>query len=434
MDTILVSDENYIMDIKEFNDEISSLYNEYKSLMESLELEDSDWEDYSPRHSGYIPEWEATQHMAEDEADELFSFFNETITSLLLQDRIEDVLIELISFFYATQDADIDDPYNNLGDSANDYFLEKLNGYFDYCIKKINITKIADERILNSINFFFKYFETEQQECYKDIKIFENLLVLLIEKIDGTENLLPLNKITSINIKYCPVLAITIEDKLGNNDAWIEQAHLNLFGDTKIGEKLLNYYSDKDIQEYYVVATKLFDNNKRFWAKYLHDKIDYRLDKTLYTNIFYQLVIDENKIEYYNKVKTFLTTEDYNKLIEEKKHNKTFLVAIFEADNKYSEIKNIVEQNLDFWDYEKLISPILNVYPLFCFEGIKEKATKIIERERGREAYIRIASLLKLAKKITGYESQVQNLVEQLYNNKPNLPALKSEFKIAGLM
>jgi hypothetical protein len=183
-----------------------------------------------------------------------------------------------------------------------------------------------------------------------------------------------------------------------------------------------------------VVATKLFDNNKRFWAKYLHDKIDYRLDKTLYTNIFYQLVIDENKIEYYNKVKTFLTTEDYNKLIEEKKHNKTFLVAIFEADNKYSEIKNIVEQNLDFWDYEKLISPILNVYPLFCFEGIKEKATKIIERERGREAYIRIASLLKLAKKITGYESQVQNLVEQLYNNKPNLPALKSEFKIAGLM
>lgn len=434
IDSIPVSNEKYIEDYNEFKNEIKSLYDEYKSMMESVDLENPNWEDYTPRHSGYIKDWEAEQHMAEDEADELFGFFNENITSLLLQHRIEDLFMELISFFYAAKDAEIDDPYYNLGDPPNEYFLDKLEGYLDYSIKKANITKIANERILNTIKLFFKYFENVKQNNLDDIKLFENLLVLLVNKIDSKKYISPLNKLTSIDTEHFPLLAINIEEKLGNDEAWINQAYQNLFSNTKIGEKLLHYYSHKDIKEYYVVATKLFNNDKTYWAKFLHDKIDRKIDKALYTNIFYQLIIDDRKIDHYNKIKGFLTTEDYGKLIETLNYDKSFLVEIYESDKKYEEIKQIVEQNSDSWDYEKLISPILNEYPLFCFENIQEKVTKSRETERGRDAYSRIASLLNLAKKITEYQSQTQELIMKLYNDKPNLPALKAEFSNAGLL
>ena len=52
-----------------------------------------------------------------------------------------------------------------------------------------------------------------------------------------------------------------------------------------------------------------------------------------------------------------------------------------------------------------------------------------IEKQRGRDAYSTIASWLTQAKKIVKFESQTRDLIKNLYNHKPNLPALKDEFK-----
>lgn len=42
-----------------------------KADLESIEINEPDWEDYVPRHSGYIPEYEAMEHLAEDEIAEV---------------------------------------------------------------------------------------------------------------------------------------------------------------------------------------------------------------------------------------------------------------------------------------------------------------------------------------------------------------------------
>lgn len=41
--------------------------------LQSIDLNEPDWEDYVPRHSSYIPEYEAMEHMAEDQINEIIA-------------------------------------------------------------------------------------------------------------------------------------------------------------------------------------------------------------------------------------------------------------------------------------------------------------------------------------------------------------------------
>lgn len=121
-------------------------------------------------------------------------------------------------------------------------------------------------------------------------------------------------------------------------------------------------------------------------------------------------------------------------MLEKHIYSKPFIVKILEDENRYSDIKQLVTDNIDSWDFNELISPILEEYPDFCFETIKNKALKTITTQRGRVVYERIAEWIKLAKLIPAYENLTRELIIKLYNNKPSLPALKDEFKIAGLV
>ncbi len=71
----------------------------------------------------------------------------------------------------------------------------------------------------------------------------------------------------------------------------------------------------------------------------------------------------------------------------------------------------------------------------------KEKTDKERKREeeeyaklRSRGTYGEIASMLKNAKKIEGIDESIRKLTLELYNHKPNLPALKDEFRKAALV
>jgi len=163
--------------------------------------------------------------------------------------------------------------------------------------------------------------------------------------------------------------------------------------------------------------------------------MDITLDKELYFNVFYQLTADEHKIDYYRKIKSLLSSEGLEELIKEVKYNEVFIVEIYEEEKDFEKIKTLVQQNPESWDFERLISPILSIYPGFCFKLIEDKATHALQSgERGRRLYQRIASWLSLAKQIPAQETATQALCIKLYNHKPNLPALRDEFRKAGLV
>ena len=94
----------------------------------------------------------------------------------------------------------------------------------------------------------------------------------------------------------------------------------------------------------------------------------------------------------------------------------------------------MVEQNPGDWQYAEVITPILTIYPEFCFRHIKNKAESTLQNNRGRSVYERVVSWLKLTQHIPGFEIEKRDLIRTLYNYKPNLPALKDEMHKAGLV
>ncbi|MBE9510250.1 MAG: hypothetical protein IMY71_05175 [Bacteroidetes bacterium] len=125
------------------------------------------------------------------------------------------------------------------------------------------------------------------------------------------------------------------------------------------------------------------------------------VDEKLYKDVFFELTVKDNKIVFYRKIKNLLSTAEKQELLEKHIYNKPFIVKILEDENRYSDIKQLVTDNIDSWDFNKLISPILEEYPDFCFETIKNKALKTITTQRGRVAYERIAEWINLAKIIS---------------------------------
>ena len=422
-------DNKDLMSFADFKSNIEENYEENKEMMESLDLEETDWENYTPRHSGYIEEWEASQHMAEDEADELFEFFEPHLVTLLLQNNIEEIFVELISFYFAAKDAEINDPYENLGD---EYFIYSYKDFVENITEKISHATISDVKIINTITLFFKYFEQQEKEKHSRIKPFEQLLILLIEKIDNYELLLPYEKLTSIDSINCPVLSVNIDEKLGNNDAWLEKSHQTMLADNEIGQKLLDYYLKEDFLEYLNVAKKLFKHDKDHWANIISKNIKLSDDKEFYKNIHKHLCIHNNKIINYLNIRLLLTHSEKEALHNEI-YSEVYRVKIYEVEKDYKKIKKLVENDINSWNFNEIIEPILNIYPEFCFKLIEKKCYKKIQKERGRDVYIKIASWLVQAKKITSFKSQTLKLINNLYNHKPNLPALKDEFRKNGL-
>ncbi|MEA3497187.1 MAG: hypothetical protein U9R42_14260, partial [Bacteroidota bacterium] len=247
----------------EFAELVKDSFDEYISDMESLNMEDTDWENYVAPHSGYIPEWEAVQYMAEQEADELFDGLKEYFISLLFKNKLESLLAELLAFHFASKEADINDPYCNLGDPANDYFVEMQKSFVDYAIEKISIASIKDSILINSIKLFFKYFETEKKDSIEDIKTFEGLLLALLNSIDNKENIKQLSNITKINKKYFPRYSLRLEKRLGNKISWLEHAKRFYLLDEKVGNEFLEHYYKEDIGKYVSTAKELFHKDKR---------------------------------------------------------------------------------------------------------------------------------------------------------------------------
>jgi len=62
------------------------------------------------------------------------------------------------------------------------------------------------------------------------------------------------------------------------------------------------------------------------------------------------------------------------------------------------------------------------------------KIQKLLKSERGRHSYQRIVEWLKLADRIPGFKAENRLFARELYQHKPNLPALKDELRKGGLV
>jgi len=418
---------------KSFLKQISETQEQYVENFESVDLMNPDWDNYNTPHSGYIEEWEQYQQASEQEFEQFFEYFKSVTIDLLIQQNICDFIASLSGLYEACLNAEIEDEVGSFED-VNQYLIEEHTRIMSELIEKINLSAISNQKVNFAIQLFFNYCDTEYPGNPSYPEYFEPLIIALADISDQPAEILSFVDASKVERVAVPQLILLLNKNAGNSTEWLQSAQQYYLGDKEVARQLLDYYFENDKDAFVKTANELFNNDNYSWAKFLSDKMDTQLDEELYKKVFFRLTIDEKQIEYYKKIKTLLSPEDFDLLINEINWDKAFIVRIFDEEKKFEEIKQVVKGSKDSWYYEELISPILNVYPEFCFYNIRSRAKYTLANNRGRSTYKRIASWLKLAQTIHGYTDQVQELVLQLYKHKPNLPALKDEFRNAGLV
>ncbi len=406
---------------------------QYKSHLESVDLENPDWDNYQPEYSGYIKEWEQYQQASEQEFAHFFDIFKSAALDKLLEQNITDFTAMLLGLYEASLNVEVEDEVGSFED-INEHLATEHKYLMKELIEKIKLSAVSAHQAENAIELFFEYCANEYPGNLSFPNYFEPLIMNLGDFSDKPENIL--NKMKNFGIEYAamPQLVLLLNNKSGNAIEWLDNAEILYKNDKGVAEQLLEYYFDNDQKKFTLIADELFKKTPSVWAGHLKDFISEEIDKDLFFRIFYFLTIQQHEIEYYQKIRNYFSADTFQNLISQLSHRKEFIVEILNIEGKYGDIKQIVSDNKEDWHFNRLISPILNVYPSFCFDTIAEVLQNKISKERGRRAYQSIADTLQLAKQIKGYEKQTDKLIMQLYNNKPNLPALRDELRGAGLV
>ena len=417
-----------------FIEEVEETREQYLEYFESVDTENPDWDSYQPSYSGYIEEWEQYQEASEQEMEQFFREFKTEAVDKIIQQKPEDFTAMLIGLYEACVDAEIDDPVESFGD-VNEFLVEEHKATMAALIDKIKLSAVSGNSIRTAVALFFYYCDKEYPGNPSFPNYFQPVLLALAGKSEQPGEVLSIIDKSKVSREAVPQLVLLLNKNAGNNTEWLHSAQQFYLTDNEVAKDLLNYYFENDMSAFVTAAKILFEKDKRYWAKVLADKMELSLDKELYFNVFYQLTLNEQKMDYYRKIKSLLNSEGLKKLIQEVKYNEVFLVKIYEENKEFEKIKTLVKQHHDSWDFAKLITPILSIYPGFCFKLIEDKATGALQSgERGRSLYQRIVSWLTLAKHIPGHKTATKALCIKLFNHKPNLPALRDEFRKAGVV
>ncbi|TNF42853.1 MAG: hypothetical protein EP310_05430, partial [Bacteroidetes bacterium] len=418
--------------MKFFAEIVTSTQKKYLERFQNVDIDNPDWESYHAPHSGYIEEWEAYQQASEQEFENIFSeFLTEAINKIIGQKPVE-IMAMLIGLYEATQDAEIEDDIGSF-DDVNDYLLEEFTSTMKTITEKLKMAAISEKLIMTAIEKFAEYCDAEYPGNAHFAGYFEHLLIALAEKSSMPNQILSIIDQSKIERPAVPELVLLLNKLAGNTTEWLHSAKQFYLSNTEVAKQLLQYYFETEKGSFVITANELFNKDKRFWAKFLKDFVSVDLDKSMYINVYYQLTVDERDINHYKKIREYLSGSEFEKLLKDLYWDERFVVCILEVEKRYESIRQIVEKNTNDWYYEDLIKPILEIYPEFCFQHIKGKTIQTIENQRGRDVYERIAKWMKLTEKIPGFENEKRELILQLYNHKPNLPALKDEMRKAGL-
>ncbi len=426
-------DETEKPDYDAFAATIKKLHSVYQNLFEEIDLENPDWDNYSPSHSGYIEEWQQYQEASEQEFQEYFELFHSQALDAIISQRPDELLAMLVGLYEAALNADVHDEFDSF-DDVNEFLLAEHEHILWTIVEKLQISPLSDSKTVAAFDLFFRYCREEYPGNPNFVKHFDPILTALAEKSGDAILLLTMMEKAGIEQKILPELTLVLYKSSGNTDSWL-QAALQLYRNSvTVARELLKYYHENDQAAFVKIAHELFPSGEFAWASFLEPYVTPQLDEQLFVKVCLTLIHSVHDIKHYQKVKPYLDEVTYNRMIKELTWNKVFLVKILVEDERYADIKDLVEKEKDRWHFDELIAPILNVYPDFCFAKIKAMVENTLANERGRSIYERIARWLLLARQIPGYDSDARHLIKNTYAHKPNLPALRDEMRVAGVV
>ncbi|MEI7595758.1 MAG: hypothetical protein WCK02_08435 [Bacteroidota bacterium] len=426
---ILINQNDVINKIIEYSEHISS-------VLESIDLESLEIAPYHYDH--YVPEYELIQSAAEEEANEIFEPYIETLKNAFKNLNLIDIAAELSSIYLGINNAEIEDDEYNLGDPANEYFFSATKYAIEESLVELKNRPFSNDDFTAFFDTIFninsKYFN-DSNEFLKYISKLINEIIVSNEtaKIAWEYNQKYGNPIQSI-----PLLINKIMNMLGDKKKWAESLQSCFLSDYDSSRDLLNYYYNENIDAFEKNIDAFYLHFKNNSWEFLIDKVKYSSD--LHLAILKDIVKETGNEQRLNELHTLISKDELSKLISTIKdlnikikvlaHVKEFDQIILALENDYLNKNNL------FWyfDFQEAVSYLFNDRPIEACYLIKKETLKLLKNERSRVVYSKIAELLKHAQHIKGQEKEIAQLVIELYNHKPNLPALKDEFRKANIV
>lgn len=405
-----------------FEEEKAEILNE----LEGLDFVDFDWDNYIPRHSGYIPDYEACEYMAEDMVTEVFGKYREKILVFIRQGKVAEGAMLLAAVYQSCTEAYYAENY--AFDDTEEEFLNLFQPTYDEMLQEVK-SVIIDE---NQIFVLFEALFTQYTGFGEDLKYFEPLLKSLVQNekmADEVKKLLVKNRVGE---EFLPQLLLQIYELLDNREYWLDHANAYFRQDKELAEKLMLHYLKEDKKNFLNTAGEVFTAFPHTFDRFILENLDINEERGYYKMVLRRITEHEKDIHAYKTLKELLSLEE-KEVFFDGIWDKVFLTRIFELENYYGRILKLVNANPDSWDLNEMILPIIPVYPKECFEILENKISQSLANERGRNVYRRIVDWMELLRKIPGETENTIGLIGEAYHHKPNLPALKDEMRKAGL-
>lgn len=431
--------EEYTRDNGNISDHDTSEYmaemtRELKEELESLNADDPDWENYLPHHSGYIEEWEAYMHMAEDIVTDALVNFEGGIEDSFSSGRIDLALLGFVAGYDACLQADMQDLSDSLENPVF-YVKEEMREIQKRIIQKLKSSVFPNRQVYSFFDAFFNHFKKYHDTNDEYLRFFEPLLLELSGDKERAVNIIRLLEEKDISRHYIPRLSTELYKVTGNNEKWRFEAE-NLFEeDVIVAKELLAEYSKTSYTDFIRIAKKLWQANrfKEVLTSFMFGHIDKEESVEFYKEVLIWLTSTNKSISKYKLLREVLTGKEKEDFIQANKGNVVFYTKMLEQEQRYEEILEFINRNLNSWHLNEMLSTILEPYPQESFSILENKIMSKLETERGRDVYQTIVEWLRIMGKIKGHEARTQQLIKNLYNWKPALPALKDELKQAGM-
>lgn len=418
-------------------------YNEFRALVDEvqeiyqtdIELVDTlnpDWNNYMPSHGGYIEEWEQYQEASEQEFQRIFQTFLAEALDKIISLRPDELLAMLAGLYEAVLDANVPDESGSF-DDLNEFLLSEHKQIMASIVEKLRLSSLSDSKTGMAFELFFRYCNEEYPGNPHFGTHFEPVLLALAKKTSDSLRVLAMMEKVGIERNVFPELSLLLLKSCGNQDEWLLTARKMYTRSMAVAKELLKHYFENDQAAFINMAQELFPANASEWARFLQDYVTPGLHKPLFVKVFFKLLIQEHNISHYQRIKPYIDEATHQRIISELRWNKVFLVKIFAEDENYAAIRALLEKENNQWHFDELITPILSIYPEFCFAKIRDMVKTSLEGKRGRSVYQLIAHWLLLAKQIPGHGHDAMQLIIKTYHHKPRLPALRDEMRQAGI-
>jgi len=416
------------------SENILHMARELAKELETLDLENPNWENYTPRHSGYIEEWEAYMHMVEDMITDVLENHEMDLDVDFSNGKTDLALLGFVAGYDACLKAELKDEYDSLGNPVS-FLKEEMSEMRKRVIQKLHSVVFPNRQVHDFLEAFFSHFKHYHHTNEEYLWFFEPLLLALSAERELAEHTIRLLEEKKIPRHYIPRLATELYKVTGNREKWMEEAEHLFEEDAEVARDLLLEYSQTSYSDFIQTAKKLWqaDRFKRELASFIFEHIDQEQSPKFYKDVLLWLTSTKKSISNYNLLRNVLTGEEKEEFIQAHKENLVFFTRILEQEQRYEEILQFIKRNLGSLHFNKMLTSIIKPYPEESFNILEQKILSTLETERGRGVYKTVVEWLQLARQIKGMEVRTQQLIQRLYNWKPALPALKDELRQAGI-